>query len=361
MQVSFDNRVTRLLGVDTPILNAPMGGVVTAPFVAAMAEAGAMGMIPASMVRDRDQVRAVRQLTQRPIGANIHARIADKVEVDDLVEDGVRFVTTSLGPVPNAVARMQQAGIRVFHVVTSLDSARRAFEAGVDGLVVEGAEGAALRGVEEIPLMVLLPLVASRIDLPVIAAGGIADGAGMAAAFALGAEGVLMGTRMLASAEAAIHDNYKRAVVSAAATDTVVIDRHHKAPVRVLHTETTARYLEPTAGSAFKELVPSMRRLYENGDMEASFASMGMVAGHIDEVLPVEEILRRTVTEFAEVIARLAAEHRVTRLRASVRRLEQGVECGDDVGDLSSGGVVGLDIDEAHDPVVVDDEDAGSG
>jgi enoyl-[acyl-carrier protein] reductase II len=314
MAVTFDNRVTRLLGVDTPILNAPMGGVVTAALVAAMAEAGAMGILPASMVRDRDQVRAVRQLTPRPVGANVHARIADTVRVDDLVEDGVRFVTTSLGLVPEgAVARIQCAGITVFQVVTSLDSARRAVDAGVDGLVVEGVEGAALRGVEEIPMMVLLPMVASRVDLPVIAAGGIADGAAMAAAFALGAEGVLMGTRMLASAEAAIHDNYKDAVVSAAASDTIMIDRHNNAPVRVLRTATTARFLDPAAGSAFKELGPSIGRLYKEGDMESSFASMGMVAGHIDAVLPVHEIIRRTVSEFAEVIGRLAANHGVTQ------------------------------------------------
>jgi enoyl-[acyl-carrier protein] reductase II len=309
MPVTFDNRVTRLLGVDTPILNAPMGGVVTAPFVAAMAQAGAVGMMPMAMVRDPDQIRAVRQLTQQPVGANVHARIADRVPVDVLVEEGVRFVTTSLGPVPDAVSRMQDAGITVFHVVTSLESARRALDAGVDGLVVEGAEGAALRGVEEIPMMVLLPLVTSRVDLPCIASGGIADGAAMAAAFALGAEGVLMGTRMLASAEAAIHDNYKVAVVSAASTDTIVINRNNDAPLRVLRTETTAQYLDATIGNAFKELVASIPRLYQEGDLESGFASVGMVAGHIDGVLPVAEIVRRTVAGFGEVIGRLGRDH----------------------------------------------------
>jgi enoyl-[acyl-carrier protein] reductase II len=276
-----------------------------------MAEAGALGMMPMAMVSDREQIRAVRERTQKPIGANLHSRRAGRVPVDDLVEDGIHFVTTSLGPVPDAVPRLQEAGITVFHVVTSLESAKLAADAGVDGLVVEGAEGAALRGVDEVPMLVLLPLITGRVDLPVIASGGIADGAAMAAAFALGAEGALMGTRMLASAEATIHDNYKQAVVSAAESDTIVINRHHAAPLRVLRTATTAKYVDADAGNAFKELVPFVPGLYEDGDMESGFACLGMVAGHIDDVLPVREIVARTVAEFEAVVRRLAADHGV--------------------------------------------------
>ena len=312
MAVTFDNRITRMLGVDIPIANAPMGGVVTRDLIGAMAEAGALGVLPNAMTRDRDHIRAVRDLTTRPLGANIHVGVAEKISPEMYVEEGIRFVTTCIGAVPKNVPQMQAAGLKVFHVVTSLEEAQLAADAGVDGLVVEGFEAAARRGEAEIPLMVLLPLITSRIDLPVIAAGGISDGTAMAAAFALGAEGVSMGTRMIASAEAAVHDNYKQAVVSGAATDTIVLDRHIQRPMRVLRTPTTAKVLDSATGDSFKELVPTIFDLYNGGDMTASFACLGMVAGRIDDVRPVGEIIRATVEEFGAVVARLANEHGVS-------------------------------------------------
>ena len=135
--VTFDNRVTRGLGIEIPIANAPMGGVVTPALVAAMAETGGLGMMPTSMARNRDHIREIRELTDRPIGANIQWRFAESNALDVLIEEGVRFVTTSTGPVPKTIPRMHEAGITVFHVVTSLETARRAVDAGVDGLVVE--------------------------------------------------------------------------------------------------------------------------------------------------------------------------------------------------------------------------------
>lgn len=305
----FDNRITRMLGVDIPIANAPMGGVVTRELVAAMAEAGGVGVLPNALTRDRDNIRAVRELTTRRLGANIHAGAAEKISPEMYVEEGIGFVTTCIGPVPTNVPQMQAAGLKVLHVVTSLEEAQLAAEAGVDGLVVEGFEAAARRGEAEVPLMVLLPLITSRIDLPVIAAGGISDGAAMAAAFALGAEGVSMGTRMIASTEAAVHDNYKQAVVSGTATDTIVLDRHIDRPMRVLRTATTSKFLDPAMGDSFKELVPTIFDLYKGGDMEASFACLGMVAGRIDDVRPVAEIIRATVEEFGAVVGRLATQH----------------------------------------------------
>jgi enoyl-[acyl-carrier protein] reductase II len=157
--------------------------------------------------------------------------------------------------------------------------------------------------------MVLLPLIAGAIDLPVIAAGGIADGKSMAAAFALGAEGVQMGTRMVASSESAVHDNLKQAVVSAAETDTMIINRHNRAPLRVLRTKSTERFEFATEGNPFKELVSEIPALYERGDIDAAFACVGEVSGRLSEVLPVAEIIRRTVDEFATVITRLADDH----------------------------------------------------
>jgi enoyl-[acyl-carrier protein] reductase II len=307
----FDNRITRLTGIDIPILNAPMGGVATPELVAAVAEAGGLGLVPGSIGSKAATtfIRVMRERTNRPFGANIPVSFSEASIVDTLVEQRVRFVTTSTGPVPAFVPRLQQEGIAVFHVVTSLETARRAADAGVDGLIVEGSEGGGLRGAQEVPMMVLLPLVASHIDLPVIAAGGISDGRSMAAAFALGAEGVQMGTRMVASLEAGVHENLKNAIVAAAETESIMINRHHQRPIRVLRTATTEKYLDAAAGDAFKEIMYDTLRLYSDGDMESGFASVGQVAGRIDGMLPVAEIIRRTVEEFGQAVAALARNH----------------------------------------------------
>jgi enoyl-[acyl-carrier protein] reductase II len=309
VQPVFDNRVTRLLGVDIPIANAPMGGVAGPALVSAVAGAGAIGMVPGSLgaATALEYIRAVRAQTNRPFGVNIPIQFSDPAVVDTILEQGVRYVTTSTGPVAPYTGRLQKAGVAVFHVVTSLDDAKRAADAGVDGLIVESSEGAGLRG--EVAMMVLLPLVTSQIDLPVIAAGGIADGVAMAAAFALGAEGVQMGTRMVASAESAVHDNFKQAVVSAAETDTLMVNSHQRRPLRVLRSKTTAPYEFATEGDAFRELVSGVPKLYGEGDMESGFACVGQTAGRIEEVLPVAEIIRRTVEEFGAVVERMAGGH----------------------------------------------------
>lgn len=307
---AFDNRVTRMLGVDVPIANAPMGGVATPALVAAVADAGGVGMVPGTLGSEKVGafVRATRELTAAPIGANISVAFADARIADTLLELGIRYITTSTGPVAPYTSRLQAAGARVFHVVTSLEAARRAADAGVDGLIVESSEGAGLRGEDEISMMVLLPLIASRVDLPIIAAGGIADGRSMAAAFALGAEGVQMGTRMVASAESAVHDNFKQAIVRAAETDTVLLNRLNRRPVRVLRTRTTEPFARDPGRDPFKELIRDVRKLYEAGDMEAGFASVGQVGGRVEEVLPAAEIIRRTVEEFGRTVERLAVQ-----------------------------------------------------
>jgi enoyl-[acyl-carrier protein] reductase II len=304
----FDNRITRLLEVDFPIANAPMGGVASAELVAAMAECGAIAFIPGSTgpAGARARIGEVRQLTQRPFGVNIPTRFADPAIVDVLLEEDVRCVTTSTGPVGPYIPRLKAAGITVLHVVTSLEEAQRAADAGVDALIVEGSEAAALRGPMEVATMVLLPLITERVDLPAIAAGGIVDGRSMAAAFALGAEGVLMGTRFIASTEASVHANYKQALVAAAETDTIVINRHNQAPLRVLRTETTERYEQTGQGDPFKELIPSMMKLYRDGEMNAAFASAGVTSGRVYDVVPVAEIIDRTVSEFRAVVEWLA-------------------------------------------------------
>ena len=310
--MTIENRVTAMLGVEIPILQAPMGMVAQPPLVAAVSEAGAMGLIPGSMGIEmtRDHIRTVRSMTSKPFGVNLPiAFVSDPAIVDMIVEEGVEFVTTSAGSPSRYGPMLKAAGLIVFHVVPTLEAARRAVDAGLDGLVVEGSEGAGFKNPRDVPSMVLLPQVASHVDVPVVAAGGIADGRSMAAAFALGAEGVQMGTRMLTSVEADVHDNMKRAVVDAAETDTMLINRHMGKPVRVLRTATTERFEGATDEDAMS-LIPNTRRLYEDGDFDGALPQLGAVAGRIDEVLPAAEIIRRTIAEFHATIEMLDDRYR---------------------------------------------------
>jgi enoyl-[acyl-carrier protein] reductase II len=306
----FDNRVTRLLGVDIPIVQAPMGFIAKPKLVTAVAEAGAIGLVPGSLPIDevREDIRQVKAMTDKRFGVNLPiAFVRDPAIVDMIVEEGIEFVTTSAGSPARYTPVLKEAGLIVFHVVPSLIAAQKAIDAGVDGLVVEGSEGAGFKNPRDVSTMVLLPLVCSRVDVPVVAAGGIADGRSMAAAFALGAEGVQMGTRMMASAESPVHDNMKQAVVNAAETDTMLINRNNGKPVRVLRTKTTEEY---EWGGDPMELLPNTLELYQKGNLAArTMPQLGQVSGRIEEVLPAAEIIRRTVDEFRQVVDRLATAH----------------------------------------------------
>jgi enoyl-[acyl-carrier protein] reductase II len=308
----FDNRITRLLGVEIPIANSPMGLVASAELVAAVAEAGGIGLVPGSVGIDRarDDIKRVRDLSERPFGVNLPiAYVQDPAIADMLADEGIPFVTTSAGSPDAYTPTLKAAGIKVLHVVTSLDTAKRAADAGVDGLVVEGIEGAGLKGGSEVASMVLLPLIARNVDLPLITAGGIADGASMAAAFALGAEGVQMGTRMLTSVEATVHDDLKQAVVRASEADTVLINRHTGRPLRVLRTDTTTELEFVTEGDQMRDLLPNVIRTYTEGILENSIPSVGQVAGRIDSVRPAADIIRDTVREFGEVLGHLGDDY----------------------------------------------------
>lgn len=304
----FRNRVTELLGVEIPILQAPMGIVAQPALVAAVSEAGAMGLIPGSMGTDlvRQHIAEVRALTSKPFGVNLPlAFLRDPDIVDMIVAEGVEFVTTSAGSPDKYGPMLKDAGLIVFHVVPTLKAAQRAVDAGVDGIIVEGSEGAGFKNPRDVPSMVLLPLVASKVDVPVVAAGGIADGRSMAAAFSLGAEGVQMGTRMLTSAESSVHQAMKQAVLDAAETDTMLINRHTGKPVRVLRTPTTERF-EFGGDTDAMSLIPNTLALYEDGVFEETLPQLGAVAGRIEEILPAAEIIRRTVAEFERTVTGLA-------------------------------------------------------
>lgn len=306
--MTFDNRVTRMFGVQIPIVQAPMGFIAKPALVSAVANAGAIGLVPGSLGLDevREDIRETRRLTDRPFGVNLPiAFVQDIAIIDMIVEEGIRFVTTSAGSPDKHTRRLKDAGLTVFHVVPSLKAALKAVDAGVDGLVVEGSEGAGFKNPRDVTSMVLLPLVASRVDVPVISAGGIADGRSMAAAFALGAEGVQMGTRMVATIESPVHHNMKQAVVEAEETDTMMINQHAGRPVRVLRTEATAPFELSNEGNAMA-LLPNTLEMYRNGDLNNGLPQLGQVAGRIGAIQPVAEIIRETVAEFEAVVGGLA-------------------------------------------------------
>ncbi len=301
-------RVAEMLGVDYPIIQAPMGWIARAQLASAVSEAGGLGIIETSsgeLDNVREEIRKMRDLTDKPFGVNIAQMfVQDPSIVDFVVEQGVKFVTTSAGDPRKYTATLKAAGLTVFHVVPNLKGALGAVEAGVDGLVVEGGEGGGFKNPRDVATMVLLPLVCSKVDVPVVAAGGICDGPTMAAALALGAEAVQMGTRMVSAAESPVHGNFKQAICDAAETDTVFLNRHSRPGLRALRTARTERLEreEHVSPAEFGTIL----ELYFGGDMEASIALSGQVSGRIDSVRPVREILWETVRDMRAAAAKLA-------------------------------------------------------
>ncbi len=305
----IDNRITRLLGVDYPIVQAPMGWIARAQLASAVSNAGGMGIIETSsgqLEEVREEIRKMRDLTDRPFGVNIaQAFVRDPGIVDFVVSQGVKFVTTSAGD-PNRYCRpLKDAGLTVFHVVPTLAGALKAIEAGVDGLVVEGGEGGGFKNPRDVALMVLLPLIRSKVDVPIIAAGGMVCGRTMAAAFALGAEGIQMGTRMVSAAESPVHDNWKQAIVDARETDTVFLNRFGPGPaLRALRTQRTERLDREGSENIMGEM-RNVLDLYFGGDMEAAIALSGQVAGRIDEVKPAARIVEEVIADYHAVVQQM--------------------------------------------------------
>jgi enoyl-[acyl-carrier protein] reductase II len=308
------NPVVRHTGAAYPIIQAPMSWIARSSLVAAVSAAGGLGVLETSS-RELEVVRreydAIRAVTDRPFGINLAIKFlrGDETrerEVLDWASDGrVRFVTTSAGDPGRYIRRLKAAGLIVYHAVPTLDGALKAEDAGVDGLVVEGGESAGIRGADPVHTMVLMQAVRERVRLPLVAAGGVVDGRGMAAAFALGAEGVAMGTRFVASTESRVHENYKAAIVEASPSGTVQLPIPAGVVSRVLKTPMALRMM---AG----EDPPERSRkpvadLYVAGRTDIAMGSAGESAGLIHEVRPVADIIAHTVEGFWREIDRLAA------------------------------------------------------
>ena len=304
------NRLCAMLGIERPIIQAPMGWIARSQLASAVSNAGGLGIIETSsgeLDAIRGEIAKMRELTDKPFGVNVaQAFVRDPDIVKFIIDQGVRFVTTSAGDPNRFSGELKAAGLTVFHVVPNLAGALKALDAGVDGLVVEGSEGGGFKNGRDVSSFVLLPLVRSVTDKPIVAAGGMLCGRTMAAAFALGADAIQLGTRMVSAAESPVHVNWKSAIVAAKETDTVFLNRHGPGPaLRALRTEKTSRLeLEPPA-NIMAEFGHALD-LYFDGDMEASIALSGQVAGRIDAVRPVKEILDGIMAEYAGVVAGLA-------------------------------------------------------
>ena len=301
------NRFLAHTGARYPIVQAPMGWIARSQLASAVCDAGGLGIIETSSGETENckaEIAKMRELTPAPFGVNLPILfLRDDAMLRFVCESGVKFVTTSAGSPAKFVAPLKEAGIVVYHAVPTVDAAVKAVDAGVDGLVVEGAEGGGFKNPEEVSTLVLLQAIRRRVDVPMVAAGGIADGKGMAAAFACGAEAVQMGTRFVSAAESPVHANYKDAIIAAKETDTYVLNKRATPCIRALKTERTKAVHE--AGLMPADTFARILDLYFGGDMEASVGLAGQTAGLIDEVKPVRQIIEETIDEFFVIASRL--------------------------------------------------------
>ena len=290
-------KLNEILGTEFPIIQGGMANIATGEFAAACSNAGALGMIATGgwdAGRLRQEIRRARELTDKPFGVNLMLMSPYAADIAQVIlDEGVRVVTTGAGNPGQYIPAWKAAGIKVIPVVAAAVLARRLERYGVDAVIAEGTESGGHVG--EMTTMALVPQVIDAVDVPVVAAGGIASGRQMAAALALGACGVQVGTCLLASGECPIHDNYKQAVLKAKDSDTVVTGRSVGGPVRCLKNRMTREYLAlEKRGATLEELetvtLGGLRRAVFDGDMDTGSVMAGQVAGMLREIRPLRQI-----------------------------------------------------------------------
>jgi enoyl-[acyl-carrier protein] reductase II len=310
-------RITGLLGIEHPIFQAAMSWASSsAPLVVAVSNAGGMGVLAAGPMRPEDfrnALREIREGTANPYGVNIPLNNPRAPALLDIAHEArIPVMVASQGGPREHLARFHAIGTKWLHVVASVEHAKKAEAAGVDALVVDGAEAGGHPPPSEVGTLVLVRRVVKAVKLPVVASGGVADGAGIAALLALGAEAVQLGTRFIATPEASVHESYKRAVLAADVHETTLVGRGGL-PIRQLKNAFSQKYEAAErrgAGKAELEEIfksASLKQAALEGDVEWGKVEAGQSAGLVDEILPAAEILRRLVTELEEARRRLAA------------------------------------------------------
>ncbi|HIR00465.1 MAG TPA: enoyl-[acyl-carrier-protein] reductase FabK [Candidatus Scybalocola faecavium] len=302
-------RITELLGIEYPIIQGGMAWVADYHLAAAVSEAGGLGLIgaggaPADHVIE--QIKKCKELTDKPFGVNIMLLNPNADAIAKAVVDmGVKVVTTGAGSPEKYMSMWKEAGVKVIPVVASVALAKRMERCGADALVAEGTESGGHIG--ELTTMVLVPQVADAVKIPVIAAGGIGDGRGMAAAFMLGASGVQMGTRFLLATETNIHQNYKDRVAKASDIDTQVTGRTTGHPVRILRNAMSRQYLKlEKEGASFEELeyltLGGLRKAVVDGDVKNGSVMAGQIAGLVNKQQSCAEMIQEIVEEAKQVM-----------------------------------------------------------
>jgi len=311
MRGSMKTRITELLGIQYPVIQGGMAWVAEYHLAAAVSEAGGIGLIgaggaPASFVRE--QIQKTRELTHKPFGVNIMLMNPEADAIAKaVVEEGVKVVTTGAGNPGKYMAMWKEAGVKVIPVVASVAMAKMMERAGADAVVAEGTESGGHIG--SATTMTLVPQVVDAVRIPVIAAGGIADGRGFAAAMMLGAEAVQMGTRFLVAKESIVHENYKKKVIAAKDIDSEVTGLSHGHPVRQLRNSMTREYLKlEKAGASFEELeqltLGALRKAVVEGDAVNGTLMAGQIAGLVSKEQTCAEMIRE-IMEQAEKLMKL--------------------------------------------------------
>ena len=308
-------KLNEILGTEFPIIQGGMANIATGEFAAASSNAGALGMIATGAwdgQRLRQEIRRAKELTDKPFGVNLMLMnpCADEI-AQVIIDEGVQVVTTGAGNPGKYVPAWKDHGIKVMPVVAATVLAKRLVRLGVDAVIAEGTESGGHVG--EMTTMALVPQVIDAVDVPVVAAGGIADGRQAAAAFALGACGIQVGTCLLASEECPIHENYKQAILKAKDSDTTVTGRSIGGPVRVLKNKMAREYLAlEKRGASLEELeavtLGGLRRAVLEGDVEHGSVMSGQVAGMLHEIRPLRQIFEELYSGGRSVLEAAAKE-----------------------------------------------------
>ena len=310
-------RVCDLLGIQYPIIQGGMLWLSDAKLATAVSNAGAFGVISPhagmekhgdSVKNLREQIKKTRELTEKPFGVNIPLDLTTSgILIDTVLNESIKIVITAAGDPSHYTELLKQGGVIVLHVVGSVKHAIAAEFHGVDAVIAAGSESAAHGGFDEVPLLSLLPQITDTISIPVIAAGGIVDGRGMAAAFALGAEGVQLGTRFVTVEECMAHYKYKQAILDAGDTDTVVTSRKLQ-PTRSLKTAFSKRLLDfEDTGASAEEIYHFLgysraRKGQLEGDLNEGEAYAGSSAGLINEIMPAAKVVQDLIDGYNKVV-----------------------------------------------------------
>ena len=318
----FKTRLTEMIGIEYPIIGGAMGGISTGEFAAAVSNAGGLGLIAAVLGRTHNEkalrrlIRTCRSLTDKPFGVNIPLIVLNpetiNAYIDCCIEEGVKVVETA-GQNPKPYAeRIKKADVIWLHKAATVRHAQSAERAGVDAVVMVGWETAGFTGLDGLGLSVLIPLTRDALNIPVIAAGGVADGRGLAGLLALGADGVQIGTVLMATTESHAHPRFKEWVLQAKANETTHIERSLGTPYRVLKNAAVEEVLEMERnGTDFWEVMKirmRMPRMLMGGDLDAAPVACGQVVGLVKDIVTVKEVIDRIAGEASDILKKLAAD-----------------------------------------------------